>query len=379
MKNVKRVICVFLFLLLFSITNCQQTDNKVSEKVTDVIEQVRLKRCPDKRTSVYEVEAQKEKDKIILKGEIFPLNAKDELISHLSSEKEQVVDSLTSLPHPNLKDNIYGVVRISVAQVRRHPDVFYEIITQELLGNEIRILKKEGYWYYCQLEDDYLGWVMKSSIVSGDEKFIKEWRRQKKLIVISNYGQVWEQSSENSTPVCDVVLGNKLINLGSENNWFSVQLPDGRQGFIKPNLVMDVKEFYKYPKGNAKDLINLAYSFLGIPYFWGGKSTKGFDCSGFTQTIYKMNGIQLQRDANMQIKQGKEVVMDDLLKNLKSCDLLFFGKNLESITHVGMYLGDGKFIHADGMVQINSLNSDDKNYNDYRRKGLQAVRRILVE
>ncbi len=384
MKKIpKRKYEIFLIsiLLLASFVLCKQTDSNVINKVNEIVEQVRLKRSPDKRISVFKVNARKEKDKIILKGEILSLEAKYELTSRLKSEvKEQIVDSLTLLPHPNLKYNNFGIISVSVAQARKHPDVYYEIITQEIMGAEVKILKKDGWWLYCQFEDNYLGWLMKSSIVFGDKEFIEDWRDQAKLIVMSNYGQVWEKpSSKNRRPVCDVVLGNKVINLGSKKNWFQVQLPDGRKGFIKSNLVMDVKEFNKRPKGTAKDLIDLAYTFLGIPYFWGGKSTKGFDCSGLTQTIYKMNGIKLQRDANMQIKQGKEVQMDDLLKNLKPCDLLFFGKNIESITHVGMYISDGKFIHSDGMVQINSFNPDDESYSEYRRKGLQAVRRILVE
>jgi gamma-D-glutamyl-L-lysine dipeptidyl-peptidase len=374
MKKVKNAIYLIYVLLLISFPSCQQKDTKV----TEIVEQVGLKYCPDKRTSVYEIETKKEKNKIILKGEILSLEAKKELLSGLKSEGKQIVDKLTLLPHPNLKEKIYGIITVSVAQVRKKPDVYYEIITQELLGNEVTILKKKGYWLYCQLEDNYLGWVMKSSIVAGNQNFIEQWRGQPKLIVTKNFGQVWEKPSEkNSLPVCDVVLSNKIINLGFEKNWYHVQLPDGRQGFIKANLVTDVEVFEKRPKGKAKDLVDLARSFMGIPYFWGGKSPKGFDCSGFTQTIFKMNGFQLQRDANMQVKQGEEVVVEKTLNNLKPCDLLFFGKNLQKITHVGMYLENGNFIHADGMVRINSFNPGDKNYSEYRRKGLQAVRRIL--
>jgi gamma-D-glutamyl-L-lysine dipeptidyl-peptidase len=374
MKKTRNTIYLILVLLLIFFPGCQQKDTKV----TEIVEQVGAKYCPDKRTSVYEVETKREKNKIILKGEILSLEAKNELLSGLKSEGKQVVDKLTLLPHPNLKEKIHGVVTVSVVQVRKKPDVYYEIITQELLGNEVTILKKKGYWLFCQLEDNYLGWVMKSSIVAGNQNFIEQWREPPKLIVMANFGQVWVNASEkNNHPVCDVVLGNKMINLGFGKNWYHVQLPDGRQGYIKSNLVMEVDIFNKRPNGKAKDLIDLARSFMGIPYFWGGKSPKGFDCSGFTQTIFKMNGFQLQRDANMQVKQGKEVIIDDALKNLKPCDLLFFGKNLQKITHVGMYIDSGKFIHADGMVRINSFNPGDKNFSEYRRKGLQAVKRIL--
>ncbi len=376
MKKNQNKIYFVLFLALFSFTGCRQ--HNIEKNDADIIEQVRLKHCPDKRISVYEVEAKREKNKLILIGEIFSLEAKKELKTRLESEGNEVVDSLTQLPHPDLKGNIYGVVTVSVAQVRKQPDYQYEIITQELMGKEIKILKQDGIWFYCQFEDDYLGWIMKSSVAFGDKNFIEQWRKRQKLIITASCGQILQKSSgKDNYPVGDVVMGNKIIYLGSENDCFYVGLPDGREGFIKSNMVMDVKEFNILPKGKVKDLIHLAYSFMGIPYFWGGKSPKGFDCSGFVQTIYKMNGFQLQRDANMQVNQGNEVIIDDSFENFKPCDLLFFGESFDNITHVGMYLEDGKFIHADGMVRINSLNPGAKEYSEYRRKGLRAVRRFL--
>ncbi|HEX9970439.1 MAG TPA: NlpC/P60 family protein, partial [bacterium] len=79
------------------------------------------------------------------------------------------------------------------------------------------------------------------------------------------------------------------------------------------------------------------------------------------------------------VKSGVAVTIDDSFKSVKPGDLLFFGRDLDHIFHVGMYLGDAKFIHSDGMVRINSFNPNDENYSEYRLKGLQAVRRILTD
>ena len=105
--------------------------------------------------------------------------------------------------------------------------------------------------------------------------------------------------------------------------------------------------FNKKPEGDA--LVKTAKKFNGIPYLWGGFSSKAIDCSGFTSNIYFLNGIILQRDASQQIKFGKEITSNYEYTNLLKGDLLFFGRKAndsvpEKVIHVGMYIGDSEFI-----------------------------------
>ncbi len=369
---------IFSILIILFLVQCQ-VKRELPAKVTEIIESVKAKYHPDKRISVFDVKARLEKNRLILTGEMLSAQAKEELKERLQTDSQfEIVDSLVVLPAPEIGENKFGLIRVSVAQMRRGSDVDQEIVSQELLGHEVKILKQRGWWYYIQAEDNYLGWVMKSSVVSGDSALIENWRRKEKLIVSSNYGQIWEQPREScQRSVCDVVLSNTLAKLGFKNGWYQVELPDGRTGFIRSNLVQDLESFNKMHQPAAEKMIDLALTFSGIPYFWGGKSTKGFDCSGFTQTVYKMFGMQLPRDANMQVKAGSEVKIDEALKNLQPADLLFFGSSIDGITHVGLYIGDGLFIHSDGWVQVSSFFPEHKNYSEYRRKGLRAVRRIL--
>ena len=114
---------------------------------------------------------------------------------------------------------------------------------------------------------------------------------------------------------------------------------------------------------------------------WGGTSIKGMDCSGFTKTTYYLNGIILQRDASQQVATGVDVDITNGLDNLKMGDLIFFGRKAaetqkERATHVGIYIGEGEFIHCATSVRINSLLPEAENYYEGSTRLIRA-RRIL--
>jgi hypothetical protein len=106
-------------------------------------------------------------------------------------------------------------------------------------------------------------------------------------------------------------------------------------------------------------VVRSAMSFLGWPYRWGGPSPEtGFDCSGLTMTAYRLNGIELPRTSTEQFAAGEAVSVEDL----KEADLLFFAiEGKRKPTHVGLYLGDGRFIHSPGagkVVRIDELSAE---------------------
>lgn len=353
----------------------------VPDTVMKIVQQLEQKYQPDPRISRFDVKVRRSEDKLVISGETISSEGKVELFHRLRTETPyQFLDSLITLPDSSLHHASYGIVRISVAQLRRHPDEPHEIVDQALMGSEVRVLKTQNrYWAFCQLDDQYLGWMTLSSLATGDQQFIERWRQQDKLIVTSNYGQIWQEPSDKCVrSVSDVVRGNLLIHRGKKRGWYLVEMPDGRSGYIRAALVSPATAFFDgLKRRSVKDVINTAYQLIGLPYLWGGRSTKGFDCSGFTQTVYKLNGIELPRDANMQVKIGQAVALDDSLANLKPGDLLFFGRDIDHIIHVGIYIGNSLFIHSDGMVRINSFNPKDENYSAYRRRGLQAARRVM--
>jgi cell wall-associated NlpC family hydrolase len=121
---------------------------------------------------------------------------------------------------------------------------------------------------------------------------------------------------------------------------------------------------------SGKGLVKAVLGFNGIPYLWGGASSKALDCSGLTSNVFFMNGTLLPRDADQQSLCGVELTTTYDFTLLETGDLLFFGRKAtadrpESVTHVALYLGDTEFIHSAGYrdrVSINSMDSTRANF-----------------
>jgi cell wall-associated NlpC family hydrolase len=147
----------------------------------------------------------------------------------------------------------------------------------------------------------------------------------------------------------------KTSGKGSPEGWLQVRLPDKRSAWIQSNDVVTDPKPLSIPES-----IELAKRFLGIPYLWGGTSSFGFDCSGFTQMLLRARGFNMPRDADKQAEWTGVVAVDR--KNLEPGDLLFFGSSTRKIDHTGMYIGDGQFIQdtTEGhpVVQISHVDEE---------------------
>jgi len=251
------------------------------------------------------------------------------------------------------------------------------------MGTPIKVLKKgqDGY-YLVQTPDGYISWLDDDGVQFMDKNEFNSWISSDKVIFTANYGLCYSNPDDKSQTVSDLVAGNILKYLGNEQNYYKVEYPDKRIGYIKKDDAKLFNDWYKSLNPKANDILNTAYRFMGTPYLWGGTSTKGMDCSGFTKTVFFLNGIVLNRDASQQVNFGELVNTDNGWESLQPGDLLFFGfkgtpEKKERITHVAIYIGDGDFIHDAGRVRINSFNPSKSYYSDYRKSGFIRAKRYL--
>jgi hypothetical protein len=276
-------------------------------------------------------------------------------------------------------EEIFGLVTISVCNMRPDPAYNTELISQAVMGTPVRILDSGSGWYFIRTPESYEGWVPAHSVKKMDRSEFMEWRSSDRLIYTGKFGDVLSDTVSGNI-LSDIVAGSIIGPVGREGRYYRVRLPDDRTGYIDTCSALPFDSWLSEAVPEGSRLIKSAERFTGIPYLWGGTSPKAFDCSGFTRTVYYLNGVILLRDASQQymhgIKIGKEAYPDSLLPG----DLMFFGYERDGIvrpTHVGMYIGDGEFIHASGRVKVNSLDSARSNFSKGRRDSFLGVRRII--
>lgn len=378
MKRIAFLIVVLVIPLI--------SQNSIGQGYTHLVEEISKKYVPDKRVDIFDVVIYEDKGRIVLKGETTRKDTKDELIARLKQMSQNIEDSIVVLPSPELGEKIYGIISVSVANIRAKPAHQSELVNQVLMGISVKILKRQGYWYLIQTEppENYLGWIEEESLNIVNLNGFKRWENMKKVIFVDYFGFVYSQKDKKSIPVSDLSMGNILGFEKNEGDWFKVILPDGRSGYVEKNSVVDLEKWKKSAKPSVENIISTAKKFVGFPYLWGGTSVRGFDCSGFTKVVFKMNGLELPRDADQQSQLGVEIDPGKDFENLKPGDLLFFGQRAEDgkperITHVGIYLGNKEFIHCSGRVSIDSFDPKAPNFNEYRYKTFVKAKRLIKQ
>jgi len=367
-----------IFLLVYSCTNPLLPDQVKSD-----LDSIVISRIPDQREGIctYSIEMLKGK-RLVLRGETNIETVRDALVNYLDKVGFMVSDSLKILPDISEIEKTWGLVSISVCNIKSEPSYSSELVSQAVMGTPVKLLKAKGSWLLIQTPDYYIGWTTGSSIVKLKESEIHAWQQSDRLIYTDRSGDIVSENNISEV-VSDIVTG-AVINLISEKqDYYIVELPDGRRGMIKKTQAGDFKQWCIKINPEPEKMIQYAESFIGYPYLWGGTSTKAFDCSGFVKTLFFTGGIILARDASLQYLHGLPVDITSSFDNLVPGDLLFFGylndKGEEKIIHVGMYIGDTEVIHSSGMVKINSLDPDRDNYSSYLGETIKGARRVIGE
>tara|TARA_B100001996_G_scaffold373144_1_gene350311 strand:- start:411 stop:1523 length:1113 start_codon:yes stop_codon:yes gene_type:complete len=357
----------YFFLLLF--LSC--SSNNHEKELGSILELIKNKYAPDKRIALFDIKFSYDDDIVILDGETNLKSAKNKILNILDSLDIKHQDNIDLLP----KKKIYGIINNSVGNLRGKPSHSSELVSQTLLGTKVDILKKEGEWYLIQTPDNYISWIDHGGIAIVSESEYLNYHKDN-YIFNKIQGFAYE-SIQKKEIVSDLVVGSILSVIDKKNNFYKIQYPDKRVGWVESRYLSQIHES---SKSSTSDLIINSKKFIGVPYLWGGTSSKGFDCSGFTKTVYLMSGLVIPRDASQQVNEGLLVDRERKWDNLQEGDLMFFGYYKDGrrrIDHVAIWMGNGKFIQASKNVRINSVYSDDPTYDKYHMDKYIESRRLM--
>jgi len=353
---------LLLFLSFISILTIACNNQAALKDATTIAADIKNNYAPDKRVAMWNVDLRPSGKKIVLKGQTNLPAAKADFVKQLAAKHITIIDSMDVLPNEKLGPKAYGIVNVSVCNIRSKNGHSQELATQSLLGTPIKVLQQKDNWFLIQTPDKYIAWLDHGGFVQVDEATYKEWISAPKVLFTNDFGFSYESPDLQAQKITDLVAGNILKSIGTEKGFIKVQYPDGRTAFVP-----------------EKNIVNYD------TWLWGGTSGKGMDCSGFTKTVFYLNGIQLARDASQQVHTGNLIETDETLKNIVPGDLLFFGRKAtpekkERITHVGIYMGKGEFIHSSGDagVKIESLIAGAANFNQKRLDTFVKAKRMVT-
>ncbi|MCE1188224.1 MAG: NlpC/P60 family protein [Ignavibacteria bacterium] len=378
----KYIIYTYLLTLILVYSPMILSQTHLEQSVEARLTELQKQYAPDKRTAICDVHVKSDNGGTVT---IFGETNKPELVTDLlkfcKNQSINVKNDVTVLPGDNLKGKNYAVVALSVVNIRKGPDHPEEMVTQSLMGTVLRVYKLKQGFCLVQTPDDYLGWVDDDVLFHTDAKSVNEYIASEKIIITGMAPYCYSQPDVSSQTVTDLVAGNLLRVTGSTGTFYNVTLPDGRKGYVQEKDAYKFTDWAQSRANTPEAILTTAKRFMGTPYLWGGMSSKGVDCSGFTKSVYFLNGYILPRDASQQVFTG-DFSDDSLdLKKLKPADLVFFGKKNtgkpERATHVGIYLGNGEFIHSSGRVRINSFVESSEIFSEYRTKMYLRARTIL--
>lgn len=336
-----------------------------------------------------------------------------------------------SVGNPGAGKDSLAVVDLSVAHLREAPDYTAEMGTEVLMGAAVKVLERRDYWRKVLCDDGYTAWVNALALKEMDIEEMKAYEASPKLVCISEYATVHSAPKKSSPMVSDLVRGDVLLDgmaarsgsgyvstVSGRSGWGDVPLDgtdvrrgsgqgmdasektgrekksscrgfryvstvSGRSGWVQKSALMKLEDWKASQRCTGDAVADEALRHLGIPYLWGGASPKGFDCSGLSSFCFRMNGKVLPRNASAQARLGTAVDTSGIRSGncsaLRRGDLVFFGNPATSkVSHVGIYIGEGRMVHASQLVRINSLiDSRPDCYENMHR--LLAVRRLCGE
>jgi cell wall-associated NlpC family hydrolase len=239
-----------------------------------------------------------------------------------------------------------AVVVADVADLQSAPTRDSDVVSQALLGWNVRILEERDGFARLATPDRYVGWSAREALALAPPGAAGGYATAGEIVeVTSPIAFLYRERSVTSfAPVRRAPLGVRLELAAPEpeEGYYRVRAPDGRELYVQTGDVRRRAAAVAPPRGTGEEVVATALGFLGAPYQWGGMTASGIDCSGLVAVVYRFHGVELYRDADLQMDDPAMLVVER--HQLAPGDLVFFGER--SITHVGLYAGGGEFVSA---------------------------------
>lgn len=241
-----------------------------------------------------------------------------------------------------------AVVVRTVENMYSAPSADREVVSQATLGQVVSTLERKGGFVKIETPDAYQGWLPAAALLEYPGPRARRYASKGEVLEVVNLmANIYRDPSTTSArPKARAPMGARLEIAGASvsERWIRIKLPSTDSGYIQAGDVKRIDVALPRPRGSEANLVSTARRFLGVPYLWGGMTAQGLDCSGLTSLVYRVNGIEVRRDADLQFTDSRLEPVGK--EDLRPGDLVFFGRKKDEITHVGMFVGDGRFISA---------------------------------
>jgi SH3-like domain-containing protein len=236
-----------------------------------------------------------------------------------------------------------AVVAVPVVNMFSAGNTDSDVVSQAIYGTTVVVLEESPGWARVRTPDQYTGWLRTDEvrqISSSEPPYATSGKTAQVRGLTANLYR--EPDVTAHRPWLTIPFESRLEitaeGQGDDDGWLQVRLVDGRLAWVQRGDLDLAPQ-----KLTIEQSIALGRRFLGTTYTWAGTSSLGFDCSGFTQMLVRSRGIVMPRDADLQAAWSGADSVDR--KRLRPGDLLFFGSSADHITHTGMFIGRGQFIH----------------------------------